>query len=270
MSSSSSSIPQQLAANNTSQQQQQHGKMSISKGTGPEGLGMFDGRELACLEHVRRTAERNPAAVTAAIDDFAYHNKWMMNVGDVKGKILDEAVARAQPRNLLELGTYVGYSSLRMIQIVPKEAHIYSVEFSESMTHIARQMIDHAGMSDRITVVNGYLNDDKQRTKRFLEEHLGFTNKFLDFVFIDHAKEAYLPDLKMILQSGWLHRGSVVFADNVLYPGAPDYKRFMEEQEGVLFKTKMYNTYVEYQDKIPDLVLESVYIEHSGVMICML
>ena len=81
----------------------------------PPSAGSFDGRELACLEHVKRTAARNPAAVVHAIDEFATKNQWLMTVGDVKGKILDDAIDRARPKLVLELGTYVGYGSLRMI-----------------------------------------------------------------------------------------------------------------------------------------------------------
>lgn len=233
----------------------------------PTTFGSFDGREESCLDFVRQDprTKDNPSAVTAAIDAFAHKNKWMMNVGDVKGKILDDSLTRTQPRTLLELGTYIGYSSLRMIQRMPEDAHIYTIEFSSKAAAIAREMIDHAGMSSRITVVHGYLQD-KGKTKEYLESELGFKAGFIDFVFIDHAKDAYLPDLRLILESGWLHEGSVAFADNVLFPGAPDYKKFMEDQEGRLFKTKMTKTWVEYQEKIPDLVLESVYLGKGAKM----
>ena len=63
-------------------------------------------------------------------------------------------------------------------------------------------------------------------------EHSGFSPGNVDFVFLDHAKEAYLPDLLRILEAGWLHPGSVVVADNVRFPGAPKYRRYMEEGWG--------------------------------------
>ena len=48
------------------------------------------------------------------IDKFCWEEKWMMNVGDVKGKILDDAVNQTKPMKALELGTYCGYSSVRI------------------------------------------------------------------------------------------------------------------------------------------------------------
>ena len=82
----------------------------------------------------------------------------------------------------------------------------------------------------------------------------------VDFLFIDHDKEAYLPDLELILGEGWLREGAVVVADNVKFPGAPLYHAFMKENEGSLFRTKEHSTHVEYQTLIKDIVLESDYL----------
>ena len=47
-----------------------------------------------------------------------------------RGRLLDNAVERAQPRRLLELGTYCGYSAPRMAGVMPRGARLYSVEFN--------------------------------------------------------------------------------------------------------------------------------------------
>ena len=231
--------------------------ISAKRGQLPDTFGFFDGREQQCLDFVRSNAARNPKGVTDAIDKFCYGSKWMMNVGDVKGKILDESLRTHRPKLVLELGTYVGYSSLRMIQQLPETSKIVSIEFSPIAAEIARAMIEHAGMSSRITVVNGYLGDEGEKTANKLESDLGFKPGCLDFVFLDHAKEAYLPDIKLIIRRKWLSEGAVAFADNVLFPGAPDYRQFMNESP--LFRTREFETLLEYQEKLPDIVLESVF-----------
>ena len=87
----------------------------------------------------------------------------------------------------------------------------------------------------------------------------------LDFVFLDHDKDAYLPDLEAAsLDRGWLHPGSVVVADNVKFPGAPDYREYMRAQEGRTWRTIEHETHVEYQTLIKDLVLESEYLGGAG------
>jgi catechol O-methyltransferase len=79
----------------------------------------------------------------------------------------------------------------------------------------------------------------------------------VDLLFIDHDKAAYLPDLQSILDRGWLHRGSIVVADNIGFPGSPKYREFMNQQQGTLFDTVEHKTHSEYQTLMPDIVLES-------------
>jgi catechol O-methyltransferase len=82
----------------------------------------------------------------------------------------------------------------------------------------------------------------------------------IDFMFIDHDKSAYLPDLQLVLRERWLHSGSLVVADNVKLPGAPKYRAYLEAAEGKSWRTIAHNTHVEYQSLLKDLVLESEYL----------
>ena len=142
---------------------------------------------------------------------------------------------------------------------MPSDARLYSVEFSAANAEIARRVWDHAGLGDRVTVVVGSLGDGGQ-TISALEEHHGFGPGSVDFVFVDHDKAAYLPDLQRILGQGWLHSGSVVVADNVRIPGAPKYRAYMESHEGESWRTTAHETHLEYQTLIKDVVLESEYL----------
>ena len=90
-------------------------------------------------------------------------------------------------------------------------------------------------------------------------EH-GFGPGSLDLLFIDHDKSAYLSDLRSILDRGWLHPGSIVVADNILVPGAPEYRAFMREQQGRMFDTVEHRAHGEYQSLLPDMVLESEFL----------
>jgi len=219
-----------------------------------------DGREEALAAHVAGHARKGDVDdVIRVIDDFCYHQSIMMNVGDEKGDILDRAARRVQPRRLLELGTYCGYSALRMARVMAEDARLYSIEFNPANADIARRIWDHAGIADRVTVVVGSLGDGGATIDRLESEH-GFSAGTLDFVFVDHDKAAYLPDLERILDRGWLHPGSVVVADNVKVPGAPAYRAHMRTYEGQTWRTVEHPTHVEYQSLIKDLVLESEYL----------
>lgn len=219
-----------------------------------------DGREEAALQWVLQKAKKGDLdAAIDAIDDFAYKQSFLINVGDQKGKLMDAAIAKARPKLALELGAYVGYSALRTARALPKGSRLVSVEFNEKNAAITRKMIEHAGVSDRVTVVTGFIGDGGKTIAK-LESELGVHEGTVDFVFLDHAKEAYLPDLKTMLAKGWLKKGSVVLADNVGFPGVPDYRAYMKEHEGKTWRTIEHATHAEYQTMFKDLVLESTYL----------
>ena len=219
-----------------------------------------DGRETALEKYV--LARARPGDVDDAIrviDHFGRHVSFLINVGDEKGKILDRAVERTQPRLLLELGTYCGYSALRMARVMPREARLYSVEFNTANAEIARRILAHAGVDAKVTVIVGTLGDGGETIRTLKREH-NFVPGSLDLVFLDHDKKAYLSDLELIVDAGWLHPGSVVVADNILVPGAPAYRAHMRHNDGTLWHTTEHRTHAEYQSVIKDLVLESDYL----------
>jgi catechol O-methyltransferase len=218
-----------------------------------------DGREAACAAYVEANARRGDLDdVVATVDRFAREQSILVNIGDEKGELLDAAVRRADPGLVLELGTYCGYSGMRIARAAPV-ARVVSVEFSAANAAVAQRIWTHAGVEERITCVVGTIGDGGKTLTKLADQH-GFADGKLDLMFIDHDKDAYLPDLQSVLETGWLHPGSVVVADNVLVPGSPKYRAYMREHEGALWHTVEHKTHVEYQSLLPDLVLESDYL----------
>ena len=224
-----------------------------------------DGREEALRKYVLENARAGDLDdVIRVVDEFAYEQSFLINVGDEKGALLDEALRRAAPQLILELGAYCGYSALRMARVMPEGARIVSVEFLEDNARISRDVWRHAGVDDRVTAVVGTLGDGGKTVAALEAEH-GFGPGAVDFVFLDHDKDVYLSDTKLIVERGWLHPGSVLVADNIKFPGAPDYRGYMTENEGSSWRTTEHQTHVEYQTMIKDLVLESEYLGAAAV-----
>ncbi|OWY96042.1 hypothetical protein PHMEG_00033792 [Phytophthora megakarya] len=148
------------------------------------------------------------------MNEFAFTNH-MMNIGETKGGIVDEEIRKKNPTVMVELGAYTGYSAR---EVADKESHYYSFEFSPVYAARVREIVDIAGLSDQVTVYEG----------PFSEQYDVLRGKQVDMYFIDHDKSVYLADLKLILSSGTLIPGSLVAADNVVMPGAPDYLKFIE------------------------------------------
>jgi catechol O-methyltransferase len=219
-----------------------------------------DGREEALrayvLEHAR---EGDLDDVIRVIDEFGYEQSFLINVGDEKGALLDDALRRTDAKLILELGTYMGYSALRMARVMGADARVVSVEFLAANADIARAIWRHAGIEERVTAVVGTLGDGGATADALEREH-GFGPGAVDFVFLDHDKNAYVPDLELLLDRAWLHPGTVVVADNIKLPGAPKYRAFMTDHEGRDWRTTEHPTHAEYQTLLKDLVLESEYL----------
>ncbi len=66
-----------------------------------------------------------------------------------------------------------------------------------------------------------------------------------DFVFLDHHKDLYLPDTQLLVRVGGIAEGTVVFADNVVFPGCPDYLAWVRTV-GPFSKTTFIPAELEY------------------------
>uniref|UniRef100_K3WCQ7 catechol O-methyltransferase n=1 Tax=Globisporangium ultimum (strain ATCC 200006 / CBS 805.95 / DAOM BR144) TaxID=431595 RepID=K3WCQ7_GLOUD len=184
----------------------------------------------ACVKYVKEHATQgSPASVVAAIDEFASTNP-MMNVGTKKGAIVDEEIRKKKPAVMVELGGYTGYSAVRFASLQREvagnnESHYYSVEYSPVFAARVREMVALAGLSDQVTVIEGAFAEQYQT---LIGKTVNLLKSMHQIYFIDHEKSAYLSDTKLILESGTLRPGSLLIADNVLIPGAPDYLEFIE------------------------------------------
>ncbi|KAG7397615.1 hypothetical protein PHYBOEH_000436 [Phytophthora boehmeriae] len=188
--------------------------------------GKLESNSIACLEFVKQNATRNdPKSVVDTIDAFAANNL-MMNVGEAKGAIVDHEIRQMKPRIMAEIGAYTGYSTVRFAALQRDEAksagvdsHYYSFEYSPDSVARVREMVNFAGLDDQVTVIEGAFSDKLPL----------LDDKTVDIYFIDHDNSLYATDAKKILASGTLRPGSLLIADNVVIPGAPEYLKFLDE-----------------------------------------
>lgn len=66
------------------------------------------------------------------------------------GCILDSVVSEVNPGTVLELGTYCGYSTVRIASLLPPHAKFITLEFNPDFAAIARQVIAWAGLQDKV------------------------------------------------------------------------------------------------------------------------
>jgi len=213
--------------------------MNSTQRTSENGsLQFHNGTEDSLAEFVVANAKLNdPESVVTTVDQFCWNNHWMMHVGDNKGKIVDDVIKKYQPKVILELGTYCGYSAIRMCRLVPAESHLYTVD--PQPTNASKLLIAHAGFQNKITCLTGVLET--------VLPQLETVKGKVDLVFIDHAKTAYLSDLLLIEKNSLLHSGSVVVADNVIIFKINDYLDHVRNS-GLYSSSESHVATLEYDD----------------------
>jgi len=142
-----------------------------------------------------------PEQVLATIEKIA-PQQGLPIIGPKRGVFLDEVIEQHRPMTILEVGTLVGYSAIRMARHLRNGGRLTCVELSRERARTARANFKLAGLSDCIEIIVG----DAMTV-------LPTLNGKFDMAFFDAVKEDYLAYLKSI--EGLLHPGSVVVADNV-------------------------------------------------------
>ncbi|KAL4646286.1 Catechol O-methyltransferase-like [Arapaima gigas] len=190
-------------------------------------------------------------SVIATIDNYCRRKEWAMNVGDDKGPILDSVVSEVSPKVALELGTYCGYSTIRIARLLSPGSCLITLEFNPDCAIIARQIIAWAGLQDRVQLLEGPSKDLIPQMKE------SFRVKSFDFVFLDHWKEYYLPDTKLLEECGLLRKGTVLLADNVICPGTPKYLEYVRNSPR--YESCYFKSHLEYT-KVEDGLEKSVFL----------
>ena len=170
-----------------------------------------------------------------------------MTLGQHKLKHIREVLTTVdpKPKTVVELGTDVGYSALALGAIMKDiwgaeraGVKIWSLKLEPRWAAITNEFLDIAGLRDMVEVVVGAAAD---AIKRLKAENLLVS---VDVLVLDHWEAFYLQDLKVCEELGLLRKGSVVFADNVLFPGAPEYLEYFkggERYENKAFDSMMPN-----------------------------
>ncbi|HLW31938.1 MAG TPA: O-methyltransferase [Aequorivita sp.] len=126
--------------------------------------------------------------------------------GHLQGRVLSMLSKLIRPKNILEIGTYTGYSALCLAEGMTQDGEIHTIDINEELFDFQRSYFNQSPYGKQIF----------QHLGNALDIIPTLDNSF-DLVFIDADKSNYPNYLEMILPK--LKSGSVILSDNVLWSG---------------------------------------------------
>ena len=130
-------------------------------------------------------------------------SRW--SIGKVEGKLLQLLVKISSARQVIEIGTFTGYSALIMAEALPENGRLITCETNENHAEIALRYFKKSPHGSKIRL----------ELKPAMETLRGIADNSVDFVFIDADKPSYGRYFDEAMRM--LHAGGLIFVDNVFW-----------------------------------------------------
>ena len=163
-----------------------------------------------------------------------------MASGHLQGRLLKMLVQMIKPRNILEVGTFSGYSALCMAEGLEEGGKVYTFEINDEQEDFTRPWIEQSPVADKIAFIIGDAITEAPK--------LGVT---FDMAFVDGDKRTYVETYEMVLQL--LNPGGFILADNTLWDGHvtdPAYNRDHQTQ-GI----RRFNDHIAQDTRVEQVIL---------------
>lgn len=162
-------------------------------------------------EYLLSVSSREPRLLRRLREETATLEMANMQISPEQGQFMGLLVELLHAKDIIEIGTFTGYSALCMALAMPDDGRLICCDVSEEWTAIARRYWQEAGVEDHIRL---RLAPAETTLRQLLND--GETGGF-DMVFIDADKENYLVYYELCLQL--LRPGGLLLADNTLWGG---------------------------------------------------
>ncbi|UJP65291.1 O-methyltransferase [Mongoliitalea daihaiensis] len=167
-------------------------------------MEFIDERLLAYCEH--HTSQEDDLLRHITRDTHAKVLMPRMLSGHLQGKVLELWVKMLQPKVILEIGTYTGYSGICMARGLQEDGKLITLDINDELETMVRGFFKLSGLEHKIDY----------RLGNALEVIPTLEDRF-DMVFIDADKANYIPYYNLIIDR--VNPGGIILADNVLWSG---------------------------------------------------
>ncbi|HEY3251329.1 MAG TPA: O-methyltransferase [Ignavibacteria bacterium] len=173
------------------------------------------------------------------VKDAESKNFPMIQVSPDLGKLLYLLIKIIKAKNILEIGTLAGYSSIWLARALPEEGKLITLEVSNEHAETAKGNFTKAGLNNKIDLISGNAMESLNRLK----------NEKFDFVFIDADKTGYPHYFDFVISM--MNKGGIIAADNALRKGRVILKDSDEGTEAI----KIYNKKVAADSRVESLLI---------------
>ena len=132
--------------------------------------------------------------------------------GHIQGRVLSMISQMIQPKKILELGTFTGYSALCLVEGLQADGKLVTIEHNDEMEEAIRRNLSLSPLGEKIELAIG---DAKEVLRQLGDEAKG--EEAFDLVFIDADKKEYSEYLDLVLPL--MRPGGWILADNTLWDG---------------------------------------------------
>lgn len=160
--------------------------------------------------------------------------------GGFQGRVLSMISKLIQPKTILEIGTYTGYSALCMAEGMSENGNLHTIDRNEELFDFQKKYFDKSGFSEQI----------HQYVGNALEIIPTIDEKF-DLVFIDADKSNYVNYFNLIIDK--MNKGGVILSDNVLWSGKIVEKLDPKDKDTAVLLE--YNKLLNEDDRIETVLL---------------
>ena len=138
--------------------------------------------------------------------------------GHVQGRVLSMLSQMIQPKRILELGTFTGYSALCLAEGLTEDGKLITIEHNDEMEEAIRRNLALSSLREKIELVIGDAKEELKRLGNEAEgERLEAKGERFDLVFIDADKKEYCDYLDLVMPL--MRKGGWILADNTLWDG---------------------------------------------------
>lgn len=137
-------------------------------------------------------------------------NHARMLSGAIQGQILRMLVQTSGASQILELGTFTGYSAICLASALPEDGHLDTLELNDELEDLILEGFERAGLSEKISLHIGDCKETLRRLKPGRES-------LYDMVYMDANKREYCEYYELVFDM--VRPGGLILADNVLWDG---------------------------------------------------